>query len=89
MLFATLLDPNQANQCFTASLVRARKHQIRVSRGSIFRGISRGSYSANVTVYPNNGHLKSTNPIVRCAMSLTWTMKRMRANQRTPKHAVT
>ena len=28
MLGATLLNPNQPNQCFTASPVRAREHQI-------------------------------------------------------------
>ena len=53
------------------------------------RGLGRGSYPAHVTVYPYNGYIKSTNPIVRHVMSLTWTMKRMRANQRTPKHAAT
>ena len=86
---ATLLDPNQPNQCSTASPVRARERQIRAPKKGILRGLRRGSYPAHVTVYPYNGYIKSTNPIVRHVMSLTWTMKRMRANQRTPKHAAT
>ena len=89
MMCATLLDPNQPNHYFTASTVRARERQTRAPKKGILRGLSRGSYRAHVTVYPYNGYIKSTNPIVRCVMSLTWTMKRMRANQRTPKHAVT
>ena len=74
---------------FTASTVRARERQTRAPKKHILRGLGRGSYPAHVTVYPYNGYIKSTNPIVRCVMSLTWTMKRMRANQRTPKHAAT
>ena len=89
MMCATLLDPNQPNHYFTASTVRARERQTRAPKKGILRGLSRGSYRAHVTVYPYNGYIKSTNPIVRCVMSLTWTMKRMRANQRTPKHAAT
>ena len=50
---------------------------------------SRASYLDHVTVYPYNGYIKSTNLIVRHAMSLTWTMKRMPANQRASKHAAT
>ena len=86
---ATLLDPNQPSQYFTASTVRARERQTRAPKKGILRGLRRGSYPAHVTVYPYNGYIKSTNPIVRHVMSLTWTMKRMRANQRTPKHAAT
>ena len=89
MMCATLLDPNQPSHYFTASTVRARERQTRAPKKHILRGLSRGSYPAHVTVYPYNGYIKSTNPIVRHVMSLTWTMKRMRANQRTPKHAVT
>ena len=89
MMCATQLNPNQPNHYFTASPVRARERQIRAPKKRILGGLSRGSYPAHVTVYPYNGYIRSTNPIVRCVMSLTWTMKRMRANQRTPKHAVT
>ena len=89
MMCATLLDPNQPSHYFTASTVRARERQTRAPKKGILRGLGRGSYPAHVTVYPYNGYIKSTNPIVRHVMSLTWTMKRMRANQRTPKHAVT
>ena len=87
--FVTQLDPNQHIQCFAASPVRAHERQIRVPKKGILGGMGRGSYRAHVTVYPYNRYIKSTNPIVRCVMSLTWTMKRMRANQRIPKHAVT
>ena len=86
---ATQLDPNQHTQCFTASSVRARERRIRASKKGILGGMCRGPYSAQVSVYPYNGYIRSTNPIVRHVMSLTWAMKRMRANQRTPKHAVT
>ena len=86
---ATLLDPNQPNQCIRASPVRARERQIRAPEKGILGGIGRDSYPDDVTVYPYNGHIAGTNPIVRHAMSLTWTTKRMRANQRDPKHAAT
>ena len=36
-----------------------------------------GSYPDNVTVYRYNGYIRGTNPIVRHAMSLTCTLKRM------------
>ena len=86
---ATLINPNQPNKCFTASPVRARERQIRAPKKGILRGLRRGSYPAHVTVYPYNGYIAGTNPIVRHVMSLTWTTKRMRANQHTPKHAAT
>ena len=89
MMCATLLDPNQPNHHFTASPVRARERQIRAPKKCILRGLRRGSYPAHVTVYPYIGYIKSTNPIVQCVMSLTWTIKRMRANWHAPKHAVT
>ena len=38
-------------------------------------GLSRGSYAAHVTIDPYNGCIRSTNPIVRHVMSLTWTTK--------------
>ena len=71
MMCATQLNPNQPNQYFTALPVRAREHQIRAPKKHIIWGLCRGSYSHRVTVYPYNGHIKSTNPIVRCVMSLT------------------
>ena len=40
----------------------------------------RGSYAYNVTVNRYNGHITGTNHIVRHIMSLTWTLRRMRAN---------
>ena len=89
MICATLLGPNQPNQCSTASPVRARGRQIRGPKMRILGGICRSSYPAHVTVYPYNRYIKSTNPIVRCVVSLTWTIKRMRANQHAPKHATT
>ena len=86
---ATLLDPNQPNHYLTASPVRARGRQIRAPAKGILGGMSTGSYSDNVTVYPYNGHVAGTNPITRHAMSLACTPARMRANQHAPKHATT
>ena len=86
---ATLLDPNQPSKCFTASSVRARERQIRAPKKGILGVRSRGSYWDNVTVYPYNRHIGSTNPIVRHVMSLTCTLKHMRANQHAPKHPAT
>ena len=89
MRCAALLDPNQPNQCFTASPVRAREHQIRAHEKGILGVLRRGSYPTRVTVYPYDGHIRGTNPVVRHVMSLTWTPKRMPANQHAPKHAAT
>ena len=89
MTHATLFNPNQPNQCFAALPVRARERQIRTPKKGILGGMCRVPYPARVTVYPYNGYIAGTNPIVRHVMSLTWTLKRMRANQRTPKHAAT
>ena len=89
MMRATLLDPNQPNQCSTASPVRARGRQIRGPKMRILGGICRSSYPTRVTVYPYNGYIRGTNPIVRHVTSLTCTLKRMRANQRAPKHVTT
>ena len=89
MMCATLLDPNQPNHCFTASPVQARERQIRAPKKCILGELSRGSYLNDVTVYPYNGYIRSTNLIVRHVRSLTWAMKRMPANQRAPKHAGT
>ena len=89
MMCATLLDPNQPSHYFTASTVRARERQTRAPKKHILRGLGMGSYPAHVTVYPYNGYIKSTNPIVRHVISLTWTMKRMRANLHAQKHAAT
>ena len=80
MMRATLLDPNQPNQCSTASPVRARGRQIRAPKKHILGGLSTGSYSDRVTVYPYNGHIKSTNPVVRHVMSLICTLKRILVN---------
>ena len=80
MKCATQLNPNQPNHYYTASPVRARERQIRAPKKHILGGISRRSYSTRVTVYPYNGCIKSTNPIVRHVMSLIWTMKWIRAN---------
>ena len=89
MMCTTQLNPNQRNHYFSASPVRARERQIRAPKKGILRGLRRGSYPAHVTVYPYIGYIKSTNPIVQCVMSLTWTIKRMRANWHAPKHAAT
>ena len=58
MMCAMLLDPNQPNQCFTASLVRARERQIRAPKIGILGVRSRGSYTDNVTVYPYNRYIQ-------------------------------
>ena len=89
MMCATLLDPNQHGQCSTASSVRARERQIRAPQKGILGVRSRGPYPAQVTVYPYSEYIGGTNPIVRHVMSLSCTLKRMRANQRPPKHAAT
>ena len=86
---ATLLDPNQPNHYLTASPVRARGRQIRAPAKGILGGMSTGSYSDNVTVYPYNGCITGTNPIVRRVMSLTCTQTQVHANQHAPKHATT
>ena len=75
MMSATQLNPNQPNHYFTASPVRARDRQIRAPKKHILGGLSRSSYLDRVTVYPYNGHIKSTNPIMRHFMSLTCTLK--------------
>ena len=87
MTHATLFDPNQPNHYFSASPVRAREHQIRAPKKCILGGLSRISYPSHVTVYPYDGCIGSTNPVIRHVMSLTCTLKRMRANQHVPKHA--
>ena len=89
MTHATLFNPNQPNQCFAALPVRARERQIRTPKKGILGGMCRVPYPARVTVCPYNGYIAGTNLIVRHVMSLTWTTKRMRANQHTPKHAAT
>ena len=89
MICATQINPNQPNHSFAASPVRARERQIRAPKKHILGGLSRCSYSDRVTVYPYNGYIRSTNPIVRHVTSLTWTLKRMRANSHAPKHAAT
>ena len=89
MMCATLLEPNQHAQCSTPSSVRARERQIRAPKKGILGVRSRGSYWDNVTVYPYNRYIRSTNPVVRHVMSLACTLKRMRANQHAPKHATT
>ena len=77
MMRATQINPNQPNHYFTASPVRARERQIRAPKKHILGGLGRSSYSARVTVYPYNGYIKSTNPIVRHVMSLTCTLKQI------------
>ena len=51
--------------------------------------MSSDSYPTRVTVYPYNGHIAGTNPVVRRVMSLTWTTRQMHAYQHDPKHAAT
>ena len=80
MMCASQLNPNQPNHDFTASPVRARDRQIRAPKKHILGVRSRSSYLARVTVYPYNGHIESTNPIVRHVMSLTCTLKRILVN---------
>ena len=61
---ATQLNPNQPNHYLPALPVRAREHQIRAPQKCILGGLSRTPYSDRVTVYPYNGYIKSTNPII-------------------------
>ena len=75
MVCATQLNPNQPHHYFTASPVRARERQIRAPKKHVFGGLTRGSYSYRVTVYPYNEYIESTNPIVRHVMSLACTLK--------------
>ena len=89
MMCTTLLNPNQPNQCIRASPVRARERQIRAPKKGILGVRRRGSYPTRVTVYPYNGCIRGTNPVVRHVMSLTCTLKRIPANQHVPKHAAT
>ena len=89
MMCATQINPNQPNHYFTASPVRARERQIRAPKKGILGVLSRDPYPAHVTVYPYNEYIRGTNPVVRHVISLTGTLKRMRANQRVPKHAAT
>ena len=89
MTHATLLNPSQPNHCFIASTVRARERQIRAPQKCILGVLTRGPYPEHVTVYPYNGYIGGTNPIVRHVMSLTWTLKRMRAKQCARKYAKT
>ena len=84
---ATLLDPNQPNHYFSASPVRAREHQIRAHEKGILGVLRRGSYPTRVTVYPYDGHIRGTNPVVRHVMSLACTLQWIRANWHAPKHA--
>ena len=77
MMCATQLNPNHLSHCFTALPVRAREHQIRAPKKCFLGALSRGSYSDNVTVYPYNECIISTNPITRHVMSLTCTLKRI------------
>ena len=89
MMCATLLNPNQPNQCFIASPVRAREREMHAPKKSILGGMSRASYRDNVTVYSYNRYIKSTNSIVRHVMSLTRTLEQILVGQCAPKHAKT
>ena len=89
MICATLLDPNQLNHYVTASPVRAHEHLIRAPEKGILGGTGRDSYPDHVTVYPYNGYIRGTNPIVRHDMSLTCTLNWILADQRSQKHAQT
>ena len=75
MMCTTQLNPNKPNHHFTASPVRARERQIRAPKKHILGVLRRCSYSDRVTVYPYNGYIQITNPIVRHVISLTCTLK--------------
>ena len=79
---STLINPINVLQHRPYELVSAPQKRI-------LGGVSRGSYPAQVTVYPYNEYIRGTNPVVRHVMSLTWTPTRILANQRTPNHAKT
>ena len=89
VMYVTQLGPNQPNRCSAALPVRARACQIRAPKTHVLGRFSRGPYPDHVTVYPYNIHIRSTNPIVRHATSLTWALKRMLANQHALEHAKT
>ena len=89
MMCTTQLNPNQPNHYITASPVRAREHQICAPKMCILGGIRWCPYSDYVTVYPYNGYIRSTNPIVRHIMSLTYTLYRILVNCGALKHAKT
>ena len=84
MMCATQLNPNKPNHYFTALPVRARERQIRAPKKHILGGLRRGSYSDHVTVYPYNGYIRSTNPIMRKLESLQWVLIMMCATQLNP-----
>ena len=88
-MFATQFNPNQPNQCLTASPVQARERQIRAPKKGILGVRRRGSYPTRVTVYPYNGCIRGTNPVVRHVMSLTCTLNGMLPHQSAQKHAAT
>ena len=50
---------------------------------------SSSSYQDNVTVYPYNGYIQSTNRIVRHVISLNCTLKQILVNYGAQKHAKT
>ena len=84
MMCATQLNPSQPNHCFTALPVRARERQSCAPKKHIIGVHGRGSYSDRVTVYPYNGYIKSTNPIVRKLRSLQYIPIMMCATQLNP-----
>ena len=66
------------------------EHELQSSKSRHIIGAqTRGSYLYRVTVYPYNGYIRSTNPIVRHVMSINWTMERTSANQHALKHPAT
>ena len=89
MMCVTQLNPNQPNHYFGASPVRARERQIRAPKKHTIGGLGTGPYSDRVTVYPYNGCIRSTNPVVRHVISLTCTLKHVLVSQCAPKHAKT
>ena len=86
---ATQLNPKQPNSHFTALPVRAREHQIRAPKKCTLGGMSRDPYWYSVTVYPYNGYITSTNPVVRRVVSLTCTLKQIPLHYGARKHAKT
>ena len=75
--------------CRNTTFTRLNSARPSTTSHNIMGPHSRSPYPAHVTVYPYNEYISGTNPVVRHVISLTGTLKRMRANQRVPKHSAT
>ena len=79
--------PTRPKTCRNTTFTRLERARPSTKSRHIIGAHCRGCYPARVTVYPYSGYVKRTNPITRHAMSLTWTLKRMRSNQHNISHS--